>query len=450
MAREPEMQLPPERGQQASNLVTQVRHYRLITPLFGGGVNPQETDQITLVRASEVRGQLRFWWRATQGGQFGASIRAMKKAESALWGSTSEPSLVQVCVAVEDSGTILNHFPIPNQRPYPIGDPRSPIGYAAFPLRKGGGVCVGVRFTIAFTFPIVKRSEVETAIWAWETFGGIGARTRRGFGALDCLSIVEGDTPTEPLRPPTYRPEQVIAWLNDQITNRQIVGNWHEELPHLSPKSQLAVGCRSQDFNVYISREFPAYSFRKLAAGFISQADLSNDTMAQELISAMTAWYYSIEQLKAFRQSRTNNRGRSKWPEPDAIRSSKPNGFRGKHSKPMPKTAGINKFPRAAFGLPIIFQFKDTTIDPPKTALQGDKHERLASPLILRPLRCADGTFASIAIVLDGPKIPPGGLKLVNGEPNTVDTSPLTVSEATQIEPLRGETDVLKAFLKTL
>lgn len=30
------------------------------------------------------------------------------------------------------------------------------------------------------------QEEIETAVWAWVNFGGIGARTRRGCGALFC------------------------------------------------------------------------------------------------------------------------------------------------------------------------------------------------------------------------------------------------------------------------
>ena len=37
-----------------------------------------------------------------------------------------------------------------------------------------------VHFTLTIVYPKAKSKEVEAALWAWETFGGIGARTRRG------------------------------------------------------------------------------------------------------------------------------------------------------------------------------------------------------------------------------------------------------------------------------
>src|SRR5436190_2212651 len=97
----PNMQEPPAQVERhTGETIAQVREYRLITPLFGGGVNPREADPISVVRASEVRGHLRFWWRATRGGQFGGDLEKMKQAEDLLWGSTEHPSLVGVEVKV--------------------------------------------------------------------------------------------------------------------------------------------------------------------------------------------------------------------------------------------------------------------------------------------------------------------------------------------------------------
>ena len=43
------------------------RTYTLLTPLFGGGVEPREADPVSVVRATAVRGHLRFWARAPGG-----------------------------------------------------------------------------------------------------------------------------------------------------------------------------------------------------------------------------------------------------------------------------------------------------------------------------------------------------------------------------------------------
>src|SRR5262245_40700865 len=67
------------------DLIVQHRRYELITPLFGGGAEPRESDLDMVVRGSEIRGQLRFWWRACRGKAY-ASLQALKAREDQLWG----------------------------------------------------------------------------------------------------------------------------------------------------------------------------------------------------------------------------------------------------------------------------------------------------------------------------------------------------------------------------
>ncbi len=150
-----------------------------------------------------------------------------------------------------------------------------------------------------------------------------------------------------------------------------------------------------------------------------------------------------------------NRPGRSHWTEPDAIRRLTGQSCPS-HSK---HHLTIDKFPRAVFGLPIIFHFKDRG-DPEDTTLKLQNHDRLTSPLILRPYECADGKAVGIALLLEGTEIPNGRLVLSEkSEDNDTDGSSaksypvdhqLTPEEAQQITPLRGNRDVLRAFLNTL
>ena len=456
MAREPEMTTPPERGERKRDTISQVRHYRLIAPLFGGGVETKQADPISTVRASEVRGQLRFWWRATRGGQF-ANLAAMKQAEGELWGSTSEPSEVQVVVTLNNSGDAIDSFPMPDGSEVGIGKPQSPISYATFALRDAGSLRLGVEFTLTLSFPKKQQEEVEASLWAWETFGGIGARTRRGFGALCCLSYTQDGVPMVVDRPETRTAESVKAWLNKHMEVFSNIVDTRPQVPSIIG-SQIEVARNAQDFTGMVTREGRKIAFTTIAKVLLDQAPSVKPNKA-EYIAALTAWYYPIDMLKKFRQSRTNSRGRSFWPEPDAIRYRMKNGFQGKHKDPIEKTRSIRKFPRAVFGLPIIFEFKDKVIDPPTVTLQGNSYKRMASPLILRPLRCADNTYASIAVVLNVQRELPGGLSLVvsnrdahlfDENAGAISTEPLTDDEAKNIIPLKGEPDVLLAFLKML
>jgi CRISPR-associated protein Cmr1 len=417
---------------QNDNIITQEREYEIITPLFGGGVNPGEADPITMVRGTEIRGQLRFWWRATRGGrpEFDGNLAKMKKAEDELWGAAynkdedplSQEQKVQIIVERFNLGTRIEPYKVGtdnrgNKRPIHIRGTGIP-DYAAFPLQPSQdglsqpniplkAVQKGVSFTLIISFPKTQQMEVEAALWAWETFGGIGARTRRGFGALHLLKINGANYSELPLS------NKVNDWVNEKLTKYVTDEIYPEEIAHIS---------RGLQYNVT-----PSFN------------------------NAMEAWNRLINKLSGFRQIPDGRSGRSNWPEPEAIRALTHRRYFKYEARPNDR-----KFPRAVFGLPIIFHFKDSG-DPEEPTLQGEndeknKIERLASPLLLRPLLCKDGRAVGLALLLEGPRIPPGGLRLIekgSNKQHIVDAM-LTQNEADTIPVLRGETDVLQAFLKYL
>ncbi len=394
-------------------LVTQIRQYELITPLFGGGVDPGVTDPVTLIRGTSIRGHLRFWWRATRGGQFDGCLSEMKKAEDDLWGTASTsknpcPSKVQIGVDITEQGQIENPFETRTRAASGWQD----VAYAAFPLqgdgkKPPGSVRSGIAFALRLSFPESDEDEITAALWAWETFGGVGARTRRGFGTLK-LAAMDGISNRIP------NPQMVGAWIESNLRTHVTTGAWPADVPHLS--GQLCMK---------VTGSYP---------------------------TPRSAWGYLLRKLKDFRQSRnpgtaSNRPGRSHWPEPDEIRRLT------SQSAPMHATplSTVAKFPRAQFGLPIIFHFKDEKSgDPNDTSLEGVDHDRLTSPLILRPLACEGGRAVGLAVVLDGTSLPPGGLVLQSaGSTSRVDAT-LTVAEANHIKPLNSNPDVLQAFLNTL
>ncbi len=437
---EPPSSITPK---QPANVITQVREYKLITPLCGGGVHPTEADPITVVRATEIRGHLRFWWRACRGGQFD-SLEAMKKAEDEIWGKaykkekkakgktasqdderrdTSQKQTIQIVVepikrgkevevfieGKSDKGERISKF---------VASPEVPpqSQYAVFALQHSKEdfrnqeeelsprvVYANVRFRLTISFPSQRSKDVEAALWAWETFGGIGARTRRGFGAL-CLFKVNGDASIQPHH--SDDANGVIQWIKDRLSDDEFVVSEtpSTDTPHLSKNTQFLV-------------------------------TPSSDT-------STLAWANLIDALYRFRQKKDQNR--SIWPEGKAIRAID----QGKHHTP-------EKFPRAAFGLPIIFHFignkapEDTTLK--EAGEEGEKRERFASPLILRPLMCSDNRAVGLALLLDNSRVDIQNLTLAikEKEPQSV-RGDLTQVEASNIRVLEDEPDVLKAFMRFL
>jgi CRISPR-associated protein Cmr1 len=418
MRKQPEVS-PPEAitAKQPNNVITQVREYQLITPLYGGGVKPTEADPVTVVRATEIRGHLRFWWRARQGGKFNSSLAEMKKEEDTIWGKAykkgermiSQEQVIQITVDVDSS---RRGEPV---KPFIITEKRRPKsvnnipGYAAFPLQPDRDelrkrdphipdVRSGVSFTLTISFPEGRREDVEAALWAWETFGGIGARTRRGFGALHLLKIDGVSYTKQPFS------NNVKEWINEKLIAFVEPGVPPANIPHLSRGAQLAV----------------------------TSAD-----------NVMRVWKRLIDKLNSFRQA--GRPGRSVWPEAEAIRAI--SSGKGSDDEDSPHS---QKFPRAALGLPIIFHFKDDS-DPEDTTLKeaGEKMERFASPLILRPFLCRDNRAVGLILLLEGSRVDLENLVLEDQDKIKHPVKgTLTKSEAQMIAVLNDETDVLQAFMK--
>lgn len=396
--------------------VVQIRKYRLVTPLFGGGVMPRENDPSKLIRETSVRGQLRFWWRAMRAS---GTIGEMKAREDEIFGSGGEDarqSKLFVKVRVTNTGNEKDIFRLEGERIKAI-DEWAKIAYAAFALQpsreeqRAGVMPKKVRekveFEVELSFPEDLRSEVEAALWAWETFGGIGGRTRRGFGAIELLQIKENGQQQSVKK---YRKETAEHQIREDLKKHLLPNKaCHAELPHLSEETV----------------------FRIRAAKDVKEA-----------------WEVAVEKLRSFRQFRRDKKtgkespyGKSQWPEPDEIRRLSGNL--------QPSIVG--KFPRAVFGLPIIFHFPQEGGAIPDATLKPKEFDRLASPLILRPIACEDGAVA-IALILETPRLPKGGLELevenkkldVDAELDSKEAAALTKDG---LDVLQNKTDVLEAFL---
>ncbi len=431
--RQPPPSDPPAIQAGSSNLITQTREYAVITPLFGGGVTPMAADPITVVRGSEIRGQMRFWWRATRGGRYDGNLAAMKRDEDLIFGTAASydkdgnvqggPSVVQIATKVLNKGMEVAPFrvePARNGRGLQVRhEEQSGVpAYAAFPLQPqkneltSGHVILrkvrqGVRFAMTITFPtelqgshgrIPIEQDLMATLWAWETFGGLGGRTRRGFGALKPLKIQQ-----TPVKLPTSA--DIEDALYNALDANVLDGEWPPSVPHLARSDA-----------------------RQLAF------------MREDRDEASRCWSLQTDAYMKFRQIRQQSRvpGLNAWPEPDAIRQIS--------KKPTRRERVIAKFPRAVLGLPIIFHFKDHD-EPGDSTVQGINHDRMASRLILRPGACDDNLYVGIALVLDGPSLPPGGVRIKERQNSPTLQTELTEDEASTVDVLAGKPDILQAFL---
>ncbi|MFM2476489.1 type III-B CRISPR module RAMP protein Cmr1 [Celerinatantimonas sp. MCCC 1A17872] len=289
----------------------------LVTPMYGGGVKAGEVDKEMPIRASSIRGQLRFWWRIACG-PFN-SPKEMFDRETAIWGGIGDEGAKasQVEIKVQTKSVVDND--LVKSDSYTGG-----IKYIFGSASINGPVDWlkdGFKFTLQVRCGETVKKEVKEAVSWWASFGGIGGRTRRGFGAIS-------------------------------IENVELITAEHSVFKRVDTKALRFV--------------------------------LSNEIhrSAQESWKYSSERIFEFRQKAGSgRNNSSGKAGRSFWPEPDALRRLTGKDANGGH---VPRHKAGNIFARAAFGLPITLKLVGNG-EPVKTDLKPINSKRMASPLILRP-----------------------------------------------------------------
>lgn len=405
-----------------------------VTPILGGGVHTRQLDQtVDRVRVPSVRGQLRMWWRALY-----AHRPDLASSEAELWGGAGHAagrrSAVEISVVTKTS----------DWGPQDV-DPTDialsqPHGYALFPAKATRREPAaprwrpGRKFTVRLIGPRSIEPELRNTVRAWILFGGYGSRTRRGVGSLTVADSGER-----------------AGWLPSSATRLAFTTLFGEDV--LVAVASLAAG------------ETPLLRGAHLVAGPPSPDPTS-------------AWGVAIGWLREFRQGRPgspgpatipqdharlygspNRPGLSNWPEADKVRHklAAPAGASWTHG---PRHNDDPAWPRGVFGLPIVGQFGAEEATPsagrpiPFELVWHDgtkERERLASPLVVKPMALANGQFAPLALWLF--RALPGGEVQLRG--NRASAAPFgklvgtrgDASETAQFQPLNAGGNLRDIFL---
>jgi CRISPR-associated protein Cmr1 len=360
----------------------------VVTPMFGGGSVAGEVDTKTPIRGASIRGQLRFWWRATRGAAYTDAVQ-LRQAEAEIFGDTQHPSKVKIWVENMDDSEQKEIQRLNKKEQFsatkyayvlfPFGRKRQ-FDKAVYPYK----FKLFVRYDAQAELSLLEQ-EVNAALWAWINFGGVGARTRRGCGTLFCQQF--------------------------------------------SPS--LHKVCTGDDLKRWFETSLNDYKLDLLPAG--ASRDWPTLSSTIELLSSQrtgnsVAWEKVVEAYRAFRRRSNPGRkertdkygkvhkvpGRSRWPEADSIRRltgmAEPD-----HAEPrtLPFNGNDIAFPRAQFGLPIITEFQKEERrrsdpdkrEPYKTQLVPKGKERLASPIIMKTISVSKNEGFGGYIVLLQPKL---------------------------------------------
>ena len=373
---------PPQVPQHSvkSQCIEQTRLYEVITPLLGGGSKVHTVDSETTVRVSQIRGMLRFWWRATRGGQYD-TIAKLKRAESSIWGGSigkeMVPSAVCISMNIENAGNecISDSDISPTGSSEKLSSQKSKYSYVLFPLREKTEVKLrkNVVFRLNVIYPESLSQEVEAAFWAWELFGGIGARTRRGLGAI---SLKEVDGKKRPLHTTVELQQHIALHAATFIDDTYAI----EGVPLL--KKNIQIG---------------SYEVMKASVGFTA-----HDKSAISVFGKLIARYRSYRQTRHTSEGGSAGQGESIWPDPNALRYISGVALRSKNFY-----ATTHHIPRAQLGLPIISTFPNAKFDNRTrkvTFTIQNAMNRHASPLIFRP-HVVEGGYVGIILILGNTRI---------------------------------------------
>ena len=364
---------------------------RTVTPILGGAARIRTCDEVDVIRTPTIRGHLRFWWRALRAHCFIGRPGDLYKEEARIWGRAGDDGGSSGRSPVELRVEITGTSKIDSDSPDGMG------AYALWPARGNRRRRIpdaprrrpGHEFRLSVSAPSGDLAQVRDAVRLWILFGGYGSRTRRGLGAL----TVCGDT---------------SGWLPSATCKEDLM----QSLDKLFCSS---LGGRNQSsggrlFSTPSAKGWASNSVPVLAgASFLVKLPAVEDGNA--------AWLEALNRLRDFRQgaqttgmpARKGPRGRSYWPEADMVRrlAGRP-GPRHRHGPRSQHQRSASReplWPRAGFGLPIEIRFApDQGFEPqPAQLIWQDRgqnaHDRLASPLIVKPLAVLGG-FLPMALWL--------------------------------------------------
>lgn len=182
--------------------------YRVVTPMFCGGAEQKSAE----LRAPSFKGVLRFWWRALAWSRLDGDLDAIRREENGLFGSASGgQARVSLALVTAGQQTRLSAGQILEDSHAVVGEGARYLGYgvmAAFASRVQGtraGELSRACLLAPFELTVRARARglsdeqlksLQDALVAVGLFGGMGARSRKGYGSLVIRSLrVAGSEP---------------------------------------------------------------------------------------------------------------------------------------------------------------------------------------------------------------------------------------------------------------
>lgn len=175
--------------------------YRVVTPLFCAGADQQRAE----LRLPSFKGVLRFWWRALAWSRLKGDLKKIQQEENTLFGSADGgQSRVFMRLILDGSPIAVEAGNVLGVGKNVVGEGTRYLGYGvmeAFKSRKkkteaGQLTRPCLRAPFDFTVQMQGRNleqeqlrSVKNALVALGTLGGMGAKSRKGYGSLVIRSL---------------------------------------------------------------------------------------------------------------------------------------------------------------------------------------------------------------------------------------------------------------------
>jgi CRISPR-associated protein Cmr1 len=211
--------------------------FEVVTPLFLGGADPAGTAEL---RASSIKGVLRFWWRALAWSRFGRNanaLEAIRREEARLFGAAGDegagadgsPGQASFILRVVPSElpALVSKGQVLKAGGDVVGPGMRYFGYGlmgAFGENKGKleRPCLPApfQFSIELVSPPSRNAipvdrqrgpSVVDALKVVGLLGGLGSRSRRGYGSLSLVSLAGDGTAWKPPATPSDYAAEVRA-----------------------------------------------------------------------------------------------------------------------------------------------------------------------------------------------------------------------------------------------
>jgi len=344
--------------------------FQTLTPLFLGGANPRGIPEL---RASSVRGAMRYWLRAVLGGTIGDDYETVHKRESEVLGDTDTASGLTVRLSqpaftpqlYQKQGTTHG----PHGKPQPTGRDYLYWSMASTgnadrrnlqPPKQSIPAATDFSVTLASRFAdedATRLFQASAALWLLTHLGGLGSRSRRTAGSLSVISpsIAPGQ-PDGLAKLPPFQLSAATArdWAAQLAASITAI---RSSFPQATPPPPIH---RPTRFDILHPRVCDIW-----------------------VLNGPAPWKTSEDAIKAIGEALRDFRS-YREPDHDNVRT----WIEGRT---------IPTVERAAFGLPLPFRYSNG--GPADVVLGTNQVERRSSPLWLRVSRLANGHYVGIAVL---------------------------------------------------